>query len=57
MLIAAAGRPLGLRSENDRLYLGAEGRRYFETSEQVGESGQIRVPIHEERIEVGDRRM
>jgi len=43
------------RMDKDRLYLGEQGRQYFDTSEQFGESGQIRVPIHEERLEVEKR--
>src|SRR5215207_4907946 len=43
------------RLDNDRLYLGAQGRRYFDTTEQVGDSGQIRVPIREERLDVEKR--
>ena len=43
------------RLDRDRLYLGAEGRRYFETTEQAAESGEIRVPIHEERLKVEKR--
>ena len=43
------------RMENDRLYLGAEGRRYFETGGQAAESGQMRVPLREERLEIEKR--
>jgi uncharacterized protein (TIGR02271 family) len=44
------------RMDKDRLYLGADGGRYFaDTSEAFGESGQIRVPIREERLEVEKR--
>jgi uncharacterized protein (TIGR02271 family) len=41
------------RMDRDRLYLGAEGRRYFDTANDRDE--QIRVPIHEERLEVEKR--
>jgi uncharacterized protein (TIGR02271 family) len=44
------------RMDQDRLYLGAEGRRYFDsTTETLGESGQIRVPVVEERLNVETR--
>jgi len=43
------------RMEKDRLYLGAEGHRYFDGDETLGSSGQIRVPIREERLEVEKR--
>jgi uncharacterized protein (TIGR02271 family) len=43
--------------DNDRLYLGAQGRQYFDsrTTETLGESGQIRVPVVEERLNVEKR--
>lgn len=43
------------RMDKDRLYLGSQGRQYFEADERLGEPGQIRVPIHEERLEVEKR--
>jgi uncharacterized protein (TIGR02271 family) len=44
------------RMDQDRLYVGQEGRRYFEeTAERRGESGQIRVPVVEERLDVEKR--
>jgi len=43
------------RMENDRLYLGAEGQQYFGTTDQLRESGEIRVPIVEERLDVEKR--
>jgi len=46
------------RMDNDRLYLGAEGRRYFDTTDnldELGGPGEIRVPVREERLEVGKR--
>jgi uncharacterized protein (TIGR02271 family) len=43
------------RMDKDRLYLGSHGRQYFESGDRLGESGEIRVPIHEERLEVERR--
>ena len=43
------------RMEKDRLYLGAQGRQYFETNERLGDQGQIRVPVREERLDVQKR--
>jgi len=49
------------RMDNDRLYLSEQGRQYFETTgrrettERMGEPGEIRVPIREERIGVEKR--
>jgi uncharacterized protein (TIGR02271 family) len=45
------------RMDNDRLYLSKEGHRYFgsATDERFGDSGEIRVPIREERIDVEKR--
>jgi uncharacterized protein (TIGR02271 family) len=43
------------RMDKDRLYLGAEVRRYFETDERLGTSGDIRVPVREERLDVEKR--
>jgi len=43
------------RMDNDRLYLGAQGQRYFGSTETLGESGQVRVPIREERLDVEKR--
>ena len=44
------------RMDNDRLYLGAQGGRYFaDTADRLGDSKEIRVPIHEERLEVEKR--
>jgi uncharacterized protein (TIGR02271 family) len=43
------------RMDNDRLYLGASGARYFDNVGDFGSSGEIRVPIHEERLEVEKR--
>ena len=46
--------PLGAfeRMDKDRLYLGAEGRRYFDDADR---DEQIRVPIREERLAVEKR--
>src|SRR5215207_4482632 len=41
------------RMDNDRLYVGAEGRRYFDAAGQHAESGEVRVPVYEERLQVG----
>lgn len=41
------------RMDQDRLYLGAEGRRYFDTADRSAGSGEVRVPVHEERLQVG----
>jgi uncharacterized protein (TIGR02271 family) len=44
------------RMDQDRLYLGEQGRQYFDsTTETLGDQRQIRVPIHEERLEVEKR--
>src|SRR5919112_1401322 len=44
------------RMDNDRLYLGAQGGQYFaNTAERLGDPKEIRVPIHEERLEVEKR--
>jgi uncharacterized protein (TIGR02271 family) len=43
------------RVDSDRLYLGSQGLRSFETGDQHGDAGQIRVPIREERLEVEKR--
>jgi len=43
------------RMENDRLYVGAQGRQYFETSDRMAAEGQIRVPVVEERLDVEKR--
>jgi uncharacterized protein (TIGR02271 family) len=44
------------RMDNDRLYLGAQGSRYFDAkTETLGEAGQIRVPVVEERLNVEKR--
>ena len=41
------------RMDKDRLYLGADGGRYFAgTAEAWDDPKQIRVPVHEERLEV-----
>jgi uncharacterized protein (TIGR02271 family) len=43
------------RMDNDRLYLGAQGQQYFGTTDQVGDRGEIRVPVVEERLDVEKR--
>jgi uncharacterized protein (TIGR02271 family) len=43
------------RMDNDRLYVGDQGRRYFETDDRASAEGQIRVPIVEERLTVDKR--
>lgn len=47
------------RMDNDRLYVGTQGRQYFETAggttDRMGAEGQIRVPIVEERLNVEKR--
>jgi len=43
------------RMDNDRLYLGAEGRRYFETTGRQSAEGETRVPVVEERLNVEKR--
>jgi len=43
------------RMEKDRLYLGADGHRYFDVDDVVGSSGEIRVPVREERLDVEKR--
>jgi uncharacterized protein (TIGR02271 family) len=40
------------RMENDRLFLGAQGSQYFDADQTLGGQREIRVPIHEERLEV-----
>ena len=44
------------RMDKDRVYLGTRGRQYFDsTTETLGGTGQIRVPIVEERLNVEKR--
>jgi len=44
------------RMDKNRLYLGAQGQRYFSDSTDTWDDPkQIRVPIHEERLEVEKR--
>ena len=43
------------RMDKDRLYLGAQGRQYFETKAGMASEGQIRVPVTEERLNVEKR--
>ena len=44
------------RMDNDRLYIGDQGRQYFETNDRAADRGQIRVPVREERLNVEKRR-
>jgi len=43
------------RMDNDRLYVGTQGRQYFETNDRMAAEGQIRVPVVEERLDVEKR--
>jgi uncharacterized protein (TIGR02271 family) len=43
------------RMDNDRLYLGANGSRYFDNVGDFGSTGEIRVPVREERLDVEKR--
>jgi uncharacterized protein (TIGR02271 family) len=43
------------RMDNDRLYIGDQGRQYFETGSRTADTGQIRVPVREERLNVEKR--
>lgn len=44
------------RMDKDHLYLGAQGRRYFDdTTERLGDQREIRVPVVEERLNVEKR--
>jgi len=43
------------RMDNDRLYIGDQGRRYFETGNRMATEGEVRVPVREERLNVGKR--
>jgi uncharacterized protein (TIGR02271 family) len=44
------------RMDRDRLYMGAQGQQYFaDTAETWDDPKQIRVPVHEERLEVEKR--
>ena len=44
------------RMDKDRLYLGAQGRQYFDTTtETLGDQREARVPVVEERLEVEKR--
>jgi uncharacterized protein (TIGR02271 family) len=42
------------RLDNDRLYVGAQGRRYFGGADDLS-AEEIRVPLVEERLQVGKR--
>jgi len=43
------------RMDKDRLYLGSDGQQYFGTTDQLRDSGETRVPIVEERLDVEKR--
>jgi len=48
------------RMDGDRLYFGKQGRRYFETNDRMttdrmADTGEIRVPVVEERLNVEKR--
>src|SRR3954469_13883603 len=43
------------RMDNDRLYIGDQGRQYFATGERMATEGAIRVPVREERLNVEKR--
>jgi len=43
------------RMDKDRLYLSTQGQQYFGTADQIGETGEIRVPVVEERLNVEKR--
>jgi len=43
------------RMDNDRLYIGDQGRQYFETNDRATAEGEIRVPVREERLNVEKR--
>jgi len=43
------------RMDNDRLYIGDQGRQYFETNDRASDEGEIRVPVREERLNVEKR--
>src|SRR6185436_2412313 len=43
------------RMDNDRLYIGDQGRQYFEADDRSATEGQVRVPVREERLNVEKR--
>jgi uncharacterized protein (TIGR02271 family) len=43
------------RMDTDRLYIGDQGRQYFETDSRTADEGQVRVPVSEERLDVEKR--
>jgi uncharacterized protein (TIGR02271 family) len=43
------------RMDNDRLYIGDQGRQYFETNDPATTEGEVRVPVREERLNVEKR--
>jgi uncharacterized protein (TIGR02271 family) len=45
------------RMDKDRLYIGDQGRQYFESDRRTADEGQIRVPVSEERLDVEKRQV
>jgi len=45
------------RMDNDRLYVGQSGSQYFTETGRTGTQGDIRVQVHEERLDVGKRQV
>jgi uncharacterized protein (TIGR02271 family) len=43
------------RMDKDRLYISDQGRQYFETGDRMADSGEVRVPVREERLNVEKR--
>lgn len=43
------------RMDNNRLYLGAQAQQYVGGMEHPGDSGEVRVPVREERLDVQKR--
>lgn len=43
------------RMDNDRLYLSTQGQQHVGTADQLGDTGEIRVPVVEERLNVEKR--
>jgi len=43
------------RMDKDRLYVGTQGRQYFETNDRMADTGEVRVPVMEERLNVEKR--
>lgn len=43
------------RMDKNRLYLSTQGQQYFGTADQFGGTGEVRVPVVEERLDVEKR--